>query len=200
MQADGGGTNVVLDDDRDADLELERVAQREVGPAEVDGKGHVAALRVDAAGDADADRLEVVSLEAGGAEGLVEAGGDGRDGAALVTHGGGVGSATEDGAVGVDDERGDLGATDIDTGDGTAWSLWPSEIRDPCRCAGGRRDAHRCTVSPSSRVSSSAQAPRSVTSSPMPPSSIVVSRPVAARLRWVASSRTASQPGLAERR
>ena len=76
VQADGGRPDVVLDDDGDAELELERVAQGEVGPAEIDGEGHVAPVRIDAARDADADRLEIVSLEAGGAERLVETGGD----------------------------------------------------------------------------------------------------------------------------
>ena len=55
--------------------------------------------------DADADRHEVFPPEGGATEGLVQACGDGRNGAALVTHGGGVGSATEDGAICVDDRR-----------------------------------------------------------------------------------------------
>ena len=191
VQADGGGTDVVLDDDREPELELQRVPQREVGPAEVDREGHVAALRVDAAGDADTDRDEVLAPQLGRGERLVEAGGDGEDGAALVTHGGGVGRTTEDGAVGVDDESRDLGATDVDPGDGTRAVAIE-------RIVAVKRLDHRCTVSPSSRVSSSAQAPRSVTSSPVPPSTIVVSRPVrgqAASRGFLADGR---QPRLAE--
>ena len=45
--------------------------------------------------------------------------------------------------------------------------------------------AHRCTVSPSSRVRSSAHAPSSVTSSPVPPFSMTVSWPVAAMVASV---------------
>ena len=80
MQAEGGGSGVVLDDDGPAELRLEGAAEVEVGPAEVHGEGHVAGHGIDAAGDADADRVEVVALQAGGREGLVERGGDGGGG------------------------------------------------------------------------------------------------------------------------
>ncbi len=84
---------------------------------------------IDPTGDADADRGEVLAPQGGAAERLVEARSDGRDGAALVTHGGGVGGTTEDGAVGVDDEGCDLRAADIDTGDRAGRIRWPLRRR-----------------------------------------------------------------------
>ena len=62
----------------------------------------------------------------------------------------------------------------------------------------GRSARHRWTVRPSSRVSSSAQAPRSDRSSPLPPSTMRVSRASGPRLRRVASSRIGVEPRLAE--
>ena len=81
VQAERGGSGVVLDDDGPSELRLEGAAEVEVGPAEVHGEGHVAGHGIHAAGDADADRVEVVALQAGGGEGLVERGRDGGGGA-----------------------------------------------------------------------------------------------------------------------
>ena len=75
---------------------LEGAAEVEVGPAEVHGEGHVAGHGIHAAGDADTDRVEVVALQAGGGEGLVERGGDGGGGTVLVADGCGVGRAAPD--------------------------------------------------------------------------------------------------------
>src|SRR4029453_1146129 len=93
-EAEGGGEDVVLDDDREAEHRLESVAEREVVPAEIHGERHVASLGVHAPRHADADRLEVAPLEGRTTERLVQARSDGRDGAALVTPGGGVGGGS----------------------------------------------------------------------------------------------------------
>ena len=192
MEADGRGAHVVLDDDRAAELELERVAEGEVGPAEIDRERHAATPRVDPAGDTHADCDQVLAGEAGIGEGLIE-GVDGRNGAALVTHGGGVGGATEDGAVGVDDERRDLGAADVDPGDGSG------ELAIAAFVAVERRVAVLLGVidAPSGRArgSAAAQAPRSVTSSPVPPSSHLGLVARGCEARPVASCRMASSHG-----
>ncbi len=117
MQAEGGGSRVVLDDDGSAQLRFQGSAEVEVGPAEVHGEGHVPGHGIHAAGDADTDRVEVVALQAGGREGFVECRGDGGGGTGLVADGGGVGGAAPDVAVGVDDEDRDLRAADVDAGD-----------------------------------------------------------------------------------
>ncbi len=96
MQAEGGGSRVVLDDDRSAQRGFQGAAEVEVGPAEVHREGHVAGHGIHAARDADADRVEVVALQAGGGEGLVERGGDGGGGTVLVADGCGVGGAAAD--------------------------------------------------------------------------------------------------------
>ena len=163
IQADGRGTGIVLDDDRAAESLLQGVAQRVVVPAKIDGEGDGALPPIDPSGDTDTDGTQVVAGDARGREGIIEAAEDGLGGAVLVAHGGGACGTTKDGAVGVDDEHGDLRPTDVDARHGT-------------RAAAVLVD-HRCTVRPSSRVSRRALAPRSVTSSPVPPSTIRVSRP-----------------------
>ena len=50
VEAEGRGTDVVLEDTRPADRALELVAESQVRPAEVDGQGHRAGQRVDPAG------------------------------------------------------------------------------------------------------------------------------------------------------
>ena len=96
VQAERGGSRVVLDDDRSSERGFQGAAEVEVGPAEVHGEGHVAGHGIHAAGDADTDRVEVVALQAGGREGFVERGGDGRGGTVLVADGCGVGGAAAD--------------------------------------------------------------------------------------------------------
>ena len=91
MEADGRGAHVVLDDDRAAELELERVAEGEVGPAEVDRERHAATPRVDP-GRGHPRRLRPGPGGRGRhRRGPHRGSRDGRNGAALVTHGGGAG-------------------------------------------------------------------------------------------------------------
>ena len=51
---------VVLDEGRDSQLRLQHRSQRQVGDAQVDGHADRAVLRVDVAGDGDADRGDVL--------------------------------------------------------------------------------------------------------------------------------------------
>lgn len=111
----GGGVGVVVDHDRDREAAGEAVAQGFVPPVQMGCEQHLAAVRVDPAGRADADRVDVVAvgevehqlgdgvLDDPGALGLVR-----RLGADLL----------QDGAVGVDDARHDLGAADVDADGG----------------------------------------------------------------------------------
>ena len=62
VEAQRRRSDVVLDDGGDAEARLQARAEREVVPVEVDGEGHVAALAVDAAGDADAQRRDVARV------------------------------------------------------------------------------------------------------------------------------------------
>ena len=192
VEAEGGGTDVVLDDARAPERGLERVAERQVRPAEVDGEGHVAGQRVDPAGDADADRGDVVRRRAGVGEGRCR-----RRRRSRRRHRPGLrprSGATwraEDALVAIDDEDRDLAAADVDADE------------EPAVAVGGHGPSsavvgHRCTVRPSSRVSSSAHAPRSVRSSPTPPSMIRVSRASGPRLRRVGLVADRRQPRLAE--
>jgi hypothetical protein len=61
VQAGRGGTDVVLDSDRDAEHPLHLVAQRQRVPAEVHRQRHRAGVRVDPAGDADAEGRQVAA-------------------------------------------------------------------------------------------------------------------------------------------
>ncbi len=64
---------VVLDEGRDAQLRLQHRSQRQVGDAQVDGHADRAVLRVDVAGDGDADRGDVLPQLA---PGVVDEAGD----------------------------------------------------------------------------------------------------------------------------
>ena len=114
MEADRRGSGVVFDDARPAEPRLERVAQGEVRPAEVDGDRDVAGDRVDPARDADPDDRHVVDVRAGVGERGLDGRGDRLGGTILVARRGGPGRATEDGAVGRGDEHRDLRPADVD--------------------------------------------------------------------------------------
>ena len=101
----------------------------------------MAGHRIHAAGDADTDRVEVVALQAGGREGLVEGGGDGGGGTSLVADGCGVGRAAPDVAVGVDDEDGDLRAADVDAGDDAGRRSCRSSMHRQAELAGEQQRA-----------------------------------------------------------
>ena len=186
METERRRADVVLDDARPPEASLELGAERQVRPAEVDGERDGAGERVHATGDADTDRGDVVDRGAGGGERGVD------DRAISSTARSGRAGrgrrdlAGQDALVAIDDEHGDLAAADVDTDEQRAVAA-----------VGCRADVvgHRCTVRPSSRVSSSAQAPRRVRSSPTPPSTIRVSRASGPSDRRVASSRIASSHG-----
>ena len=72
-QPEGRRAGVVLDEDRDPQLRLQHRSQRQVGDAEVDGHADRAVLRVDVAGDRDADRGDVLPQVA---PGVVDESGD----------------------------------------------------------------------------------------------------------------------------
>ena len=148
----------MLDEDGDAQLRLQHRSQRQVGDAQVDGHADRAVLRVDAAGDGDADRGDVPPQLA---PGVLDEPGDLADERRPVRR---RDVLVEDAVPIVgDDDRG-LGAADVDAGDQR-----PVEPRLVGR-------DHRTSPRPSCCSMSSADAPSTTTSSWTWPNSICVSR------------------------
>ena len=167
MDPRGRGTDVVLDGARHAEARLEPVAERQVVPAEVDRERHDAGQRVDPARDADADRRRRrpasrrPRARAASTAAAMSLGG-------LVRLADGGRACGGRGPVGaVDDEDRDLAAADVDADEQLrrlSRRRRAGGRRRPSRRASRRvRVGHRARHRPSSRVISSADAPRTTT-------------------------------------
>src|SRR5437879_3077990 len=123
--APGRGPDVVLDGDGDAEGGGERRGERDVAPAEVGRLDDGAGLRVDLAGAGDADRGEVVQAVGEGGDGAA----DGLEhcGGAALGLGQGFGLRGEP-SVDRDGSRTNAGASEVDADDG-GYAFFSSSFR-----------------------------------------------------------------------
>src|SRR3954449_12118184 len=88
VEPGGGGADVVLDRDRDAEALLQPGTQRQLVPAEVDRERDRPVAGLDPTRDPDADREQVVLRQAGRGEGRLECVRDPVDGVARIARAG----------------------------------------------------------------------------------------------------------------
>jgi hypothetical protein len=149
MAAEGRGADVVLDHARATEQRFEFCAKGEFRPAEVDRQADRAGQRIHPAGDADTDRGDVIGRCAGLRKRPVDDTGDDVGRLRLGPGRGGRRVACEDALIAIDDEDGDLGATDVDADEQRTVTAPRGAVRGGtrnCRCGRsssvGRRACH----------------------------------------------------------